>query len=104
GKSFLEILKKSLEDVVEHEAVQKFEIELATSNVSDDIPQEIKKVILDYLDPYKSDLSDFKTIHAIFLGSKKSLTSTTSIKFSNSLTARIPIPSPKSTWFSTNTY
>ena len=83
GKSFLEILKKSLEDVVEHEAVQKFEIELATSNVSDDIPQEIKKVILDYLDPYKSDLSDFKTIHAIFLGYQWDVLKTNEITVKN---------------------
>ncbi|MFH2020204.1 MAG: Hachiman antiphage defense system protein HamA, partial [archaeon] len=45
-----------------------FEISLASGNLSEDLSEDMKKTIKDYLNPARPDLSKFKEVHAIFLG------------------------------------
>jgi len=70
GLKFSEVLKKSLDGTKEYYQKQKkeFDINLASANISEDIPEETRKAIKEYLNPCKEDLSDFKETHAIFLG------------------------------------
>ncbi|MFA5268278.1 MAG: DUF1837 domain-containing protein [Methanoregula sp.] len=45
----------------------QLEITLASGNISDDIPPDIRRMIKDYLDPFGAKKEDFSEIHAIFL-------------------------------------
>lgn len=67
---FSTALRKSLEDTDKYykEGKDEFDIKLATGNISDDIPMEQRELIKKYLNPETDDLSDFKQVHAIFLG------------------------------------
>jgi len=70
--TFSGALNKSLNTVDEYYYKQKgkkeFEINLASGNISNDIPEPTRTLIKDYLNPSKKGLSDFKEVHAIFLG------------------------------------
>jgi hypothetical protein len=46
---------------------QQLEIALASGNISDDIPLEVRKMIKEYLDPFGAKKEDFSEVHAIFL-------------------------------------
>lgn len=70
GIQFSSILKNALSDISKYEqtGAGSYDVSLASNNISGDIPEERRKLIKDYLDPNKSDLSDFSKIHAVFLG------------------------------------
>lgn len=64
GKSFSEILNKSLTSTENHSN----DLQLACNYLSDDIPDTVRKEIKDYLNPLKKNKEDFSKVHAIFLG------------------------------------
>lgn len=69
GENFKGVLRSAFEAINEYYIEEKddFEVKLATGHISDDIPEDLKKEIKDYLDPSKKDRGDFTTTHAIFL-------------------------------------
>ncbi len=74
GKNFAEVLSKALKSVEEfyESEKDKFEVDLVSGNFSRDIPENIKKVIKDYLDPTQPNKEDCVQTHAIFLGFEES--------------------------------
>ncbi len=70
GAKFSDVLRSALSSTAEYhkEGKREFDINLASGNISPDIPEESRKAIKEYLNPCKADLSDFAESHAIFLG------------------------------------
>lgn len=70
GNAFSQVLNDAIKSVHGYcnEEKQKFDIDLAVGNISEDIPTERRQEIENYLDPSKEDLSNFTEIYAIFLG------------------------------------
>ena len=74
GKKFSEVLGKSLKSVEEfyNSEKDKFEIDMVSGNLSKEIPDDIKQVIKNYLDPTQPNKEDCCQTHAIFLGFEES--------------------------------
>ena len=70
GDKFSQVLNDAIKSVNGYcnEEKQTFEVDLAVGHISEDIPEELRKEIINYLDPSKEDLSNFTETHAIFLG------------------------------------
>jgi len=70
GEKFSTILEYAFEstETYNKEEKEKFDLVLASGYISEDIPEEFKNVVKDYLNPNKNDLSNFCKTHAIFLG------------------------------------
>ena len=70
GEKFSEVLRKAFSDTDSYYKDDKrsFDITLASGNISEDIPNEMRQIVKDYLNPCKGDLSDSKEAHAVFLG------------------------------------
>ncbi|MCK4296028.1 MAG: DUF1837 domain-containing protein [Candidatus Marinimicrobia bacterium] len=70
GQKFSQVLTDAIKKVNEYcnEEKQTFEVDLAVGHISEDIPEELRQEIKNYLDPSKDDLSNFTETHAIFLG------------------------------------
>lgn len=70
GENFKDVLRSAFGAINDYykEEKDEFEINLATGHISDNIPEDLKKEIKDYLDPSKKDKSNFTTTHTIFLG------------------------------------
>lgn len=70
GIQFSDVLRKALSDTDAYykNGKREFDINLISGNISEDIPENMRKLIKDYLNPCKADLSDYKEAHAIFLG------------------------------------
>lgn len=74
GKQFSDILIKSLKSVENFYNTEKdrFEIDLVSGNLSKDIPEDIKGIIKNYIDPTQPDKENCCQINAIFLGFEES--------------------------------
>ncbi len=57
----------SVNDYCSNKEEHQLEIALASGNISDDIPQNIRQLIKDYLDPFGAKKEDFAEVHTIFL-------------------------------------
>lgn len=70
GQQFSDVLNKSLKSVEDFYNTEKdrFEIDLVSGNLSKDIPEDIKSIIKNYIDPTQPDKEYCCQIHAIFLG------------------------------------
>jgi hypothetical protein len=67
-KAFSGVLKSALDSINDYDKDKEFnDINLATGYISDDLPQELKNEIKDYLDPTKNDLSKFTQTHAVLI-------------------------------------
>jgi hypothetical protein len=75
GQNFSHVLTDAIKSVNGYcnEEKQTFEVDLAVGNISEDIPEELRQEIKNYLDPSKEDLSNFTEIYAIFLGFEHSI-------------------------------
>ncbi|OPY88323.1 MAG: hypothetical protein A4E71_00534 [Smithella sp. PtaU1.Bin162] len=69
-QSFGDALNKALSDINNYHknGGRQFDIKLVSGNLPEDIPEETRKMIKDYLNPCKSDLFDFTEAHAVFIG------------------------------------
>lgn len=72
--TFNSALSSSLESITlfYEEKKDKFEVDLISGNISEDIPLEIQNMIKDYIDPLKPDKTDCCQINAVFLGFEES--------------------------------
>jgi hypothetical protein len=73
GKEFSGTLNEALKSIDEYRKSdkQEFEVDLVLGHISDDIPENLKNEIKEYLDPRKDDLRNFTQVYAIFLGFEK---------------------------------
>jgi len=75
GKEFNGALNEALKsiDTYRKSDKQQFEVDLVLGHISDDIPENLKREIKEYLDPRKDDLRNFTQVYAIFLGFEKQI-------------------------------
>lgn len=74
GKEFSKVLNDALKTVEQFYKTEKdkFEVDLISSKLSGSIPDNIKKIIKDYLDPTQPNKESCMQTHAIFLGFEES--------------------------------
>jgi hypothetical protein len=70
GKQFYSTLYEavnSIDDYCHDKEEHQLDITLASGNISEDIPLNIREMIKEYLDPFGAQKENFSEVHAIFL-------------------------------------